>query len=80
MNRLLLVAFWICASACTDDSGSRRALGAQGFTNIQLDGWEPFDCGKDDTFSTGFHATNPAGHPVSGVVCCGVLKACTVRF
>lgn len=31
-------------------------------------------------FQTGFVAKNPAGKRVEGVVCCGVLKACTVRF
>lgn len=31
-------------------------------------------------FTTGFVATNPQGMRVEGVVCCGWLKSCTVRF
>lgn len=78
MKRLLLVA--LLATACTDESGSRRALEAQGFTDVVIDGYAWFGCSEDDHFHTSFHAKNATGHPVSGVVCCGVLKNCTVRF
>ncbi len=66
--------------ACSSPDESRRTLDNAGYTDIETTGWEPFACGEKDTFSTGFRATNPSGQRVSGVVCCGVIKRCTVRF
>lgn len=66
---------------CTDESSTRRTLENAGYSNIQTTGYSPFECGDDDTFHTGFTATNPAGKRVSGTVCCGWLtKGCTIRF
>lgn len=65
---------------CTDEGASRRALESHGFTNIRFTGYTPMACAHDDDFSTGFVATNPKGESVRGVVCCGVVKSCTVRF
>lgn len=68
-------------AGCTDETGSRKALNNAGFTDIQITGFEPFVCGKDDTYATGFTATNPVGRRVSGTVCCGVWdKGCTIRW
>jgi hypothetical protein len=67
-------------AGCTDDTGARRALESQGFTDVELTGYDAFSCGRDDTFSTGFRAKNPRGARVKGTVCCGVMKSCTVRF
>lgn len=36
--------------------------------------------GEGDKYGKGFIATNPAGHQVEGIVCCGNWKSCTVRF
>lgn len=66
--------------ACTDENGARRALNAQGFTDIKVTGYSYFGCGKDDQYHTGFTARNSMGTPVEGVVCCGITKNCTVRF
>jgi len=66
--------------ACVNEDDSLRTLQSAGYTNIQITGWKPFSCGKDDTYSTGFTAKNPAGVKVTGVVCCGLMfKSCTVR-
>ena len=66
--------------SCYDDSRSRQALDNAGFTDIVITGYEPFGCGDDDTFSTGFKAKNSKGTDVEGIVCCGVVKACTIRY
>ena len=66
--------------SCTDESSSRHALESSGYTDIQITGWEPFSCLDSDTFATGFTAKNPQGTSVSGVVCCGWMKNCTIRF
>ena len=84
----LIVFFWIMMvittfmslSACTDESASRRALMNHGFTQIRFTGYKMWSCGEDDTYATGFVARNPNGHMVSGVVCCGISKSCTIRF
>jgi hypothetical protein len=72
----------VCVSelGCTDNEGSMRALQGNGFTDIRLTGYEWLGCGRDDSYSTGFYAKNPNGVYVSGVVCCGTFKSCTVRF
>lgn len=66
--------------ACTDDSRSAEALRKAGFTDIRLTGYSYFACGEDDAFRTDFVAKNPQGVDVSGTVCCGWLKSCTIRF
>lgn len=65
---------------CSDAQSTEDTLQKSGFTDIKTTGWSPFACGEDDTFSTGFRAKNPQGVTVTGTVCCGLLKGCTVRF
>ena len=66
--------------ACTDEDASRRTLDDAGYSNIKITGWEMWGCGDDDTYTTGYTATNPKGKRVSGVVCCGSWgKGCTIR-
>jgi hypothetical protein len=68
-------------SACSDPDSTVRTLKSHGFTDISTTGFDAFECGQEDAYSTGFTATNPAGQRVTGVVCCGWLsKGCTVRF
>ena len=76
--RSLLLGILVLA-ACTDEDGSRRALEAQGFTEIELTGYNAFGCSDSDSFHTGFRAKNATGKVVEGVACCGVLKDCTLR-
>lgn len=76
----LLVGLALLSMSCTDEEGSHRALKNSGFTDIEFTGYSPFACSKDDNFSTGFRAKNPRGQMVSGTVCCGILKDCTIRF
>lgn len=67
--------------ACTDEENTRRTLDSAGYTEIQTTGYSWLECGKDDTFHTGFRAKNPAGKVVEGTVCCGMWsKGCTIRF
>lgn len=70
----------VATVGCTPRDGDAiRALEASGFDVIELTGYEPFVC-LGDELSTGFEATNARGQRVSGVVCCGIVRACTVRF
>lgn len=71
----------VCLVAgCTDEKESSRTLKAMGFTEVQMTGYDWFSCSEEDTFHTGFRAKNFKGETVEGVVCCGWLKNCTVRF
>lgn len=66
---------------CTDSSGAKRILEAQGFTNIETTGYALTGCSDDDQYQTGFKAKGATGKTVEGVVCCGLVwKNCTVRF
>jgi hypothetical protein len=74
---VLLVAGLV---GCYSGNDARKAVEAQGFTNVETHGHAFTGCGDDDTFATKFDAISPTGKPVSGVVCSGWLKGATVRF
>jgi hypothetical protein len=78
--KTLVLLLGLCLAGCTDEAGSRKALEASGFTNIQFTGWELWGCSNSDDFATGFVATNMNGKRVKGIVYCGIWKSCTVRF
>lgn len=62
-------------------------LESEGLHDIRLLGWKTFACSDDDDFNVEFAAKRTMldreGHPteidVSGVLCCGLMKSCTVR-
>lgn len=67
-------------SGCTAPDKSIRILTEQGYTDIQLNGYQWFACSEDDTFSTGFTAKKiETGATVRGVVCSDFFKGSTVR-
>lgn len=82
MKKLLLLILAIFALAsCTDESGAIKLLESQGYTNIQITGYDAWACGQGDDLATGFVATNMAGNIVKGTVCSGLfLKGSTIRF
>lgn len=75
-----LLLFLLLCVGCTNESSSAEALDAMGFTDVHFTGYSFFACSKDDEYHTGFKAKNPSGKKISGTVCCGILKSCTVRF
>ena len=92
---LFLTICSISSFGCTDETRSRKILESSGFTNIELHGHAFFSCSDDDSVTTGgsprtdpapsdgntsFTALGPKGNIVSGAVCCGYLKDCTIRF
>lgn len=79
MNRIAVLLALVLVG-CTDEGESRKALENQGFTDIEFHGYAPFTCSESDSYSTKFRAKNTKGQQVEGVVCCGVLKGCTVRW
>lgn len=75
---VLIVAFATAVTTSADEA--HQTLSSAGFTDVVVGDWAFFACGRDDKRGREFTATNPAGKHVSGVVCCGILKSCTVRF
>lgn len=65
---------------CGVGENGRNAIESQGFTDIKIGDYAWFGCGRDDTYQSHFTAKNSNGKSVSGIVCCGILKGCTVRF
>lgn len=78
MKKILFVVLLLVA--CTDESATKDTLRKSGFTEIETLGYDAWSCSKDDDYATKFRAKNPQGVIVEGTVCCGVWKACTVRF
>jgi len=67
-------------SATSDDERVTR-LEVEGFENIEIGGAPWFGCGEDDNILASYSFTaEKNGHTVDGVVCCGLLKSCTVRY
>lgn len=78
MKKLILI--FLLLSGCSSSTDAIKALKANGFTDIQTQGYSFFGCGEGDTFSTKFTAKNQQGQKVTGVVCSDWLKGSTIRF
>lgn len=81
MKKIIALITTTLFLGCSAPDRTRETLEKGGFSDVEITGWEVWGCGEDDTFSTGFEATNSHDERVSGVVCCGlVAKSCTIRF
>ena len=70
----LQIAYW------TDDEATVRTAEAAGLESVKPNGHAWWACGKDDLSATSFTAKHANGKQVSGAVCCGLLKNCTIRW
>jgi hypothetical protein len=77
---LLMLGMMLLLGGCTTPNAATSTLQKHGFTDISTRGYDMFACSDSDVSATKFTATNSAGMRVNGVVCCGILKRCTVRF
>lgn len=78
----IMVLFTLVVS-CTSNSDfnkGKRQLELQGYTNIEKTGHAFMCCGQDDTYATGFKATDSGGQVVKGCFCSAAFKGVTVRF
>ena len=82
-----LVAFFaiaflvVKAGGCNvSQSDLNRTATPYGFTEAKVHDYAWFSCGEDYSFSSNFTAKNGKGEPVSGIICCGILKSCTLKF
>jgi hypothetical protein len=79
MKAVICLALALSLTGCTDADGARRALNADGFDTVEITGYRPFACGKDDGFRTGFRGCK-GQKCATGVVCSGWLKGYTIRY
>lgn len=75
---LILVAFVL--HGCTDPDNARSVLKSQGYTGIEMTGYNLLECAEGDIYHTGFSAVAPSGARVRGTVCAGIFKGSTVRY
>lgn len=72
MKNVILLLITLFASfilvSCSDPVGAERALKEQGYTNIQITGFDWRAKGEDDITATGFIATSATGTRVKGAV------------
>lgn len=83
ITALIIIAVVIGAFAIipkTDNEKATRILRDNGYTDISLTGWRPLMASKGEITATGFKATSPTGHRVSGAVTAGFYKGSTIRF
>lgn len=78
-----LIAILLCSillTSCSGASTSEILLEEQGYSNVEIQGFNVFACSQDDLYRYNFTATNPNGKTVKGVVCSAPLKGSTIRF
>ena len=81
MKKLLMILATLALASCTNYDDGKRALDAEGFTEVQFTGYGWLACSEDDFYHTKFTAKNASGKRVSGVVCSGLLfKNATIRY
>lgn len=81
MGLIAAAVFVLGLVGCTDADNAERILSANGFTQIEVTGYNWFACSDKDFQSTGFKAVGPTGIKVEGSVCSGLLfKNSTIRF
>jgi len=80
LSLIMALIFFLCwISSCTNKQLSEKILNEQGYTKIKMKGYSLFSCSRDDWSHTKFEAI-ANNHKVNGVVCCDVMKNCTIRF
>lgn len=87
MKNIILILLFCILSSCVSQQTAEEVLSNEGYYNIVVTGWDPFGCSEDDDLRSRFEADrtildehgNPSEIHVEGTICCGLLKACTVR-
>jgi hypothetical protein len=78
MKNMILLC--LLSGCFTSKDDAAFTLEQSGFTDIWIGGLAPFSCSDDDMTGRKFKAKNSNAKQISGTVCCGLLKGCTVRF
>lgn len=75
---VVLFVFGVLTAPTREDA--EIAVRSAGHKDVVIHDWLWIGCSKGDTLGWSFSAKNALDAPVSGIVCCGNLKACTVRY
>lgn len=75
MKIFLSLLLAVCVLGCTVEDPARSTLQKSGHTNISTSTYSLLS-----PTQTKFISTNWLGMRVSGTVCCGGLKTCTIRY
>lgn len=65
---IILITVLMIMMGCTNPKGARTFLEQQGFTSIEIKGFDLLAHGKDDLTTTAFTAIEADGHRVDGAV------------
>lgn len=87
LRHFLLVAMLFFAGCGVSQETAEDVLQDEGYESVEVTGVALWGCSEDDTFASNFTATrrvlNADGttslRNVSGTICCGWWKDCTVR-
>lgn len=80
MKKLLLTLTLLVLTGCTNADKATSVLHKQGYTDIEITGYDFFACSEDDLYATGFEAKSVTGEFISGTVCSGMFKGNTIRL
>lgn len=80
MKKLLLTLTLLALTGCTNADKATSVLHKQGYTDIEITGYDFFACSEDDFYATGFEAKTVTGEHISGTVCSGMFKGNTIRL
>jgi hypothetical protein len=76
---VLSLLFAFSSGGFTSEGDTVKTLTSSSYTDVKTWGYAWMACGED-RFATKFVVKNQQGQQVSGAVCCGFIKSCTVRF
>jgi hypothetical protein len=77
---MFFIALYLYVRPHANVADSTEALNNAGYQNIEIMGESRFYACETEYYKTAFRARNSNGDVVKGVVCCGLLKSCTIRF
>ena len=80
MKKLLLITLLLSCISCTSEPDASRVLEAEGYTDIELLGYNMIACGPFDYWRTKFKAKNRDGKVVTGTVCGGIMTGSVIRY
>jgi hypothetical protein len=72
------VAMWVNDVTSPTLEDYQKTLTAEGYTDVQLTGYQYLGCAQDDYYREGFVGVKN-NHTVTGVVCGGTFKGSVVR-
>ena len=79
---IMVYALFAAMGACSvSEERFDKTMRNEGFVTSSQGGYDFWECGYGDTWVSSFSAVRAdTERRVSGTVCCGIFKGCTVRW